>query len=277
MDRNQGKRDPGNPSGAGSADPQASVGRAGARAGVMPAARYKPFEGVTLDDRQWPSRRIMRAPRWCSVDLRDGNQALVEPMGFERKIRLFDTLVAIGFDEIEVGFPSASQTEFDFVRRLIEEGRIPDSVTIQVVTQCREDLIERTFEAITGAPRSIVHFYNSTSPLQRRVVFREDRPGIVAIAVTAARQVRSRAEALGGPVDSLRVLAGELLVHRAGVCGRDLRRGDGGARGEPFAAGDPEPARDGRGLDAQRLRGSDRVVRRKARSARRGDPVGASA
>ncbi len=198
MDRNQGSRDQGNPSGTGSAGPQAYVGRAGARAGVMPAARYKPFVGVALDDRRWPARRIMRAPRWCSVDLRDGNQALVEPMGFERKIRLFDTLVAIGFEEIEVGFPSASQTEFDFVRRLIEEKRIPDSVTIQVLTQCREDLIERTFEAIAGASHSIVHFYNSTSPLQRRVVFREDRPGIVAIAVTAARQVRSRAEALGG-------------------------------------------------------------------------------
>ena len=162
----------------------------------MPAARYKPFAALTLDDRQWPARRIVRPPRWCSVDLRDGNQALVEPMGLERKIRLFDTLVAIGFEEIEVGFPSASQTEFDFVRRLIEERRIPDSVTIQVLTQCREDLIARTFEAIAGAPRSIVHFYNSTSPLQRRVVFREDRAGIVAIAVAAARQVRRAAEAL---------------------------------------------------------------------------------
>ena len=201
MDGNHGNRDQGirdrrDRSAAGSARPPAAGGRAGARAGVMPAARYKPFAALTLDDRQWPARRIVRPPRWCSVDLRDGNQALVEPMGLERKIRLFDTLVAIGFEEIEVGFPSASQTEFDFVRRLIEERRIPDSVTIQVLTQCREDLIARTFEAIAGAPRSIVHFYNSTSPLQRRVVFREDRAGIVAIAVAAARQVRRAAEAL---------------------------------------------------------------------------------
>lgn len=171
-------------------------GRAGARPGVMPAGRYRPFEAVALADRQWPSRQLRQAPRWCSVDLRDGNQALVEPMGFERKIRLFETLVAIGFEEIEIGFPSASETEFDFVRRLIEERRIPDSVTIQVLTPCRDELIERTFEALRGAPRAIVHFYNSTSPLQRRVVFREDRAGIVRIAESAARQVRERAAGL---------------------------------------------------------------------------------
>jgi len=162
----------------------------------MPAGRYRPFEPLALADRSWPSRQLRSAPRWCSVDLRDGNQALVEPMGFERKCRLFETLVALGFEEIEIGFPSASATEFDFVRRLIEERRIPDSVTIQVLTQCREDLIGRTFEAITGAPRTIVHFYNSTSPLQRRVVFRESRAGIVRIACDAARQVREQADAL---------------------------------------------------------------------------------
>jgi 2-isopropylmalate synthase len=161
----------------------------------MPYGRYAPSERIDLPDRTWPDRVLDRAPRWCSVDLRDGNQALVEPMGWDRKIRLFESLVAIGFQEIEVGFPSASQTEFDFVRRLIEEDRIPETVTIQVLTQCREDLIERTFEAIEGAPSSIVHFYNSTSPIQRRVVFREDRAGIEAVAVRGAQWVRAAKEA----------------------------------------------------------------------------------
>jgi len=168
---------------------------AGGCPGVMPYGRYKPFPTIDLSDRTWPSRQIETAPRWCSVDLRDGNQALVEPMGWDRKIRLFEALVAAGFQEIEVGFPSASQTEFDFVRRLIEEDRIPDSVTIQVLTQCRDPLIERTFEAIEGAPHSLVHFYNSTSPLQRRVVFGEGRDGIEAIAVRAAERVKAAAMA----------------------------------------------------------------------------------
>ena len=167
---------------------------AGSRPGVMPFERYAPFPTFDLPDRAWPSRRIESAPRWCSVDLRDGNQALVEPMGWERKIRLFEALVEVGFQEIEIGFPSASQTEFDFVRRLIEEERIPDDVRIQVLTQCRDDLIERTFEAIEGAPRSIVHFYNSTSPLQRRVVFGLDRDGIERIAVRAAALVKELAD-----------------------------------------------------------------------------------
>jgi 2-isopropylmalate synthase len=171
------------------------VATAGGRPGVMPHGRYPRFPMIDLPDRRWPSQQIERAPRWCSVDLRDGNQALVEPMGWERKRRLFDVLVQMGFKEIEVGFPSASQTEFDFVRRLIDEDRIPDSVTIQVLTQCRDELIDRTFEAIEGAPHSIVHFYNSTSPLQRRVVFQEGREGIKAIAVRAAERVRAAAEA----------------------------------------------------------------------------------
>jgi 2-isopropylmalate synthase len=167
--------------------------RAGDRPGVMAHGRYKPFPMIDLPDRTWPSRRIEAAPRWCSVDLRDGNQALVEPMGWDRKIRLFEALVAVGFKEIEIGFPSASQTEFDFVRRLIEEERIPDSVTIQVLTQCRDGLIDRTFEAIDGAPHALVHFYNSTSPIQRRVVFGQGRDGIKAIAVNAAERVRAAA------------------------------------------------------------------------------------
>ena len=167
---------------------------AGGRPNVMPYERYERFPMIDLADRRWPSQQIERAPRWCSVDLRDGNQALVEPMGWERKQRLFDVLVRAGFQEIEVGFPSASQTEFDFVRRLIEEDRIPDSVTIQVLTQCREDLIEKTFEAIEGARRALVHFYNSTSPLQRRVVFQQGREGIKSIAVRAAEQVKAAAD-----------------------------------------------------------------------------------
>lgn len=176
-------------------------GRAGNRAGnrpdVMSHGRYRPADCVALEGREWPGRRIERAPRWCSVDLRDGNQALVEPMAWERKIRLFETLVAIGFTEIEVGFPSASETEFDFVRRLIEEDRIPESVTIQVLTPCRDELIDRSFEALAGARRAIVHFYNSTSPVQRRVVFGQGRDGIRDIAVRAAERVRRRAERLG--------------------------------------------------------------------------------
>lgn len=157
----------------------------------MPSHRYKPFAPVALPDRTWPARTITRAPIWCSVDLRDGNQALVEPMGPERKLRLWDSLVAMGFAEIEVGFPAASQTDFDFVRLLVEEGRIPDGVTIQVLTQARDELIERTFDAIRGAPRAIVHLYNSTSELQRRVVFRSDRAGIVDIAVRGARAIEA--------------------------------------------------------------------------------------
>lgn len=171
---------------------------AGARPGAMPHGRYKPFVRFDLPDRTWPNRVLETAPRWCSVDLRDGNQALVEPMGWDRKIRLFETLVAIGFEEIEVGFPAASKTDFDFVRRLIDENRIPENVTIQVLTQCRKDLIDRTFDAIVGAPSSIVHFYNSTSPTQRRIVFGEDREGIVSIATSAAKLVKETASQYPG-------------------------------------------------------------------------------
>jgi 2-isopropylmalate synthase len=160
----------------------------------MPVHKYRPAEPVALPDRRWPERSIERAPRWCSVDLRDGNQALIDPMDFGRKRRLYEQIVAMGFREIEVGFPSASQIEFDFVRWLIEEDRIPDSVTIQVLTQARAELIERTFESLRGAPRAIVHLYNSTSEVQRRVVFGEDRRGVMAIAVRGAEQVRELAE-----------------------------------------------------------------------------------
>jgi 2-isopropylmalate synthase len=160
----------------------------------MPFQRYQPFTPVDLPDRRWPSRVLTRAPIWCSVDLRDGNQALVEPMGPERKRILFDELVRIGFKEIEVGFPSASQTEFDFLRELIEGDRIPDDVTVQVLVQARRELIERTFEALKGARRVLVHLYNSTSTLQRRVVFGLDRAGIVDIARRGATWVRELAD-----------------------------------------------------------------------------------
>ena len=152
----------------------------------MPVQKYRPFAPIDLPDRRWPSRVIQTAPQWCSVDLRDGNQALVEPMGVERKLRLFDELVRIGFKQIEVAFPSASEAEFEFLRALVEQGRVPDDVTIQVLTQAREHLIRRTFESLHGLPRVIVHLYNSTSTLQRRVVFGADRAGIVDIAVRGA-------------------------------------------------------------------------------------------
>jgi 2-isopropylmalate synthase len=156
----------------------------------MPFDRYQPTVPVELPDRTWPDRRLTAAPRWCAVDLRDGNQALIDPMDPARKRKMFETLVAMGYKEIEVGFPSASQPDFDFVRQLIDEDLIPDDVHIQVLTQCRDDLIERTYEAIAGAPRAIVHFYNSTSTLQRRVVFGLDKAGITEIAVNAARLCR---------------------------------------------------------------------------------------
>jgi 2-isopropylmalate synthase len=163
----------------------------------MPFQRYKPYLqefAVDLPDRQWPSRRIEKAPRWCAVDLRDGNQALIDPMSPERKRRMFNLLVQMGYKEIEVGFPAASQTDFDFIRQLIEQDLIPDDVTIQVLTQCREHLIDRTFESLRGAKRAIVHFYNSTSTLQRRVVFGLDRDGITDIATQGARLCMKYAE-----------------------------------------------------------------------------------
>jgi 2-isopropylmalate synthase len=164
------------------------------RATSMPVSRYRTFasevpggEPIIPFDRTWPDKVVETAPMWCAVDLRDGNQALIDPMSPERKRRMFDLLVRMGYKEIEVGFPSASQTDFDFVREIIEQGAIPDDVTIQVLTQCRPELIERTFEACAGAPKAIVHFYNSTSILQRRVVFRADRDAVKAIATEGAR------------------------------------------------------------------------------------------
>jgi len=159
----------------------------------MPIHKYRPFAPIQLPDRRWPARVIDRAPLWCSVDLRDGNQALVEPMGPDRKRRMFDLLVKLGFKEIEVGFPAASETDFAFIRELIDQDLVPEDVTIQVLTQARAELIERSFEAIRGARRAIMHLYNSTSTLQRRVVFGLDKAGIVDIAVNAARLIRDLA------------------------------------------------------------------------------------
>src|SRR3954467_6481181 len=165
----------------------------------MPFRKYVPFHEqipFELPDRTWPTRRIEHAPRWCAVDLRDGNQALIDPMNSERKLRMFQLLVKMGYKEIEVGFPSASQTDYDFCRELIEGGHIPDDVTIQVLTQCRDHLIERTYDAVRGSKQAIVHFYNSTSALQRKVVFGLDQDGIIDIAVQAARLCRKLEETI---------------------------------------------------------------------------------
>ncbi len=167
----------------------------------MPVDRYAPFKPIDLPDRTWPTKVINKAPRWCAVDLRDGNQALIDPMTPDRKRRMFELLVKMGYKEIEVGFPSASQTDFDFVRMLIEENLIPDDVVIQVLTQAREHLIERTFEAIEGAPQAIVHLYNSTSTLQRRVVFDLDKDGIKEIAVRGAELCLKYAEQIQDKTD----------------------------------------------------------------------------
>jgi 2-isopropylmalate synthase len=171
------------------------------KASAMPIHRYKPFhEQITVDlpDRTWPTKRITKAPRWCAVDLRDGNQALIDPMSPERKLKMFQLLVRMGYKEIEVGFPSASQTDFDFVRVLIEDSHIPDDVTIQVLTQARDHLIERTYESLIGAKSVIVHFYNSTSVLQRKVVFNQDKEGIKKIALDAAKKCKSLEHLLPG-------------------------------------------------------------------------------
>src|SRR6056300_656835 len=151
--------------------------------------KYKPFATIDIKDRTWPDQVISEAPKWCSVDLRDGNQALIEPMSVEQKKKMFALLVEVGFKEIEVGFPAASQPDFDFVRYLIEENKIPDDVTIQVLTQARPELIQRTFESLKGAKQAIIHMYNSTSVIQRNHVFKMDKAGIIDIAVNGAKSV----------------------------------------------------------------------------------------
>ena len=167
----------------------------------MNPAKYSAYPPVNLPDRSWPNKLITAAPIWCSVDLRDGNQALIEPMDSLRKMRMFKTLVGMGFKEIEVGFPSASETDFNFLRELIDGGHVPDDVTIQVLTQAREHLIDRTIESLQGAPSAILHLYNSTSTLQRRVVFKSDRDGVKNIATDGAKMVADRISKLGSETD----------------------------------------------------------------------------
>ena len=162
------------------------------------AAKYRPYPQIDIPDRTWPGKAITKAPIWCSVDLRDGNQALVNPMGHDRKARMFQLLLEMGFKEIEIGFPSASQTDFDFARWCVEEGNVPEDVSLQVLVQCRPELITRTFEALEGAHKPIIHFYNSTSELQRRVVFGKDVPGVKQIAVDAAKMITDMAAKAGG-------------------------------------------------------------------------------
>src|SRR5437870_10418543 len=161
-----------------------------------PSKKYRAYPPVPLADRQWPNRVLTRAPIWCSVDLRDGNQALAVPMNVSQKLELFQTLVKTGFKEIEVGFPSASNTEFTFNRRLIEENRAPDDVWLQVLVQAREDLIERTVQSLVGAKRAVIHLYNSTSPAQRRVVFGMSKEQIIEVAVRGATWIRERLSGL---------------------------------------------------------------------------------
>ncbi|MDQ6782132.1 MAG: 2-isopropylmalate synthase [Actinomycetota bacterium] len=164
----------------------------------MPYEKYQPTRPLELPDRTWPDAKLAKAPTWCSVDLRDGNQALIDPMDSARKLAMFETLIAMGFKQIEVGFPSASQPDFDFIRQIITEDRVPDDVTIQVLVQCRAELMDRTFESLVGARSAIIHFYNSTSELQRRVVFGLDRGGIVDIATSAASLIMKMEDRLAG-------------------------------------------------------------------------------
>lgn len=175
-----------------------TTSRASAKGMPDAAVKYRPYPQVNIPDRTWPTKTITKAPVWCSVDLRDGNQALVDPMGHDRKARMFHLLLEMGFKEIEIGFPSASQTDFDFARWCVEEGNVPADVSLQVLVQCRPELITRTFEALEGANRPIVHFYNSTSELQRRVVFAKDVQGIKQIAVDAAKMITDMAARAGG-------------------------------------------------------------------------------
>ena len=170
----------------------------GGRIGAMPYRKYRPFTPVALPDRRWPDQILTTAPRWCSVDLRDGNQALIDPMNVDEKLRLYELLLEVGFVEIEVGFPAASQPDFDFIRRIIDEGMVPAEVTVQVLCQARPELIARTVEALDGAPNAIFHLYNSTSELQRRVVFNMDRAGIVDLAVRGTALVKEGVGQLAG-------------------------------------------------------------------------------
>ncbi len=222
-----------------------------------PSKKYRPFPPIKLADRQWPDRVLTQAPRWCSVDLRDGNQALAVPMNVSQKLELFHTLVKCGFKEIEVGFPSASNTEFTFNRRLIEERRAPDDVWLQVLVQAREDLIERTFESLVGAKKVIIHMYNSTSPAQRRVVFGMSKEQIVKVAVQGARLIKERLPRLAGHGGCPAIFAGKFQRHGSGVCPGDFRSGHGRLATDAATQDDFEPAGHRRSRDAECLRGPD--------------------
>ena len=175
-----------------------SYSASGGKSGMMPFNKYSAFAAVDLPERQWPSRRLSQAPRWCSVDLRDGNQALIEPMSVDEKLRMYELLLEVGFLEIEVGFPAASQPDFDFIRKIIDDGLVPDEVTVQVLCQARRELIERTVEALEGTSKAIFHLYNSTSALQRRVVFEMSQSQIVDLAVSGTQLVRDMTQHLSG-------------------------------------------------------------------------------
>jgi 2-isopropylmalate synthase len=224
--------------------------------------KYRAFQPIAKPDRRWPDNVIQAAPEWCSVDLRDGNQALVEPMNAEQKLRLWELLVSIGFKQIEVGFPSASSHDFAFLRKLIEEQRIPDDVTVQVLVQAREDLIEKTFVALEGVKRAVVHFYNSTSTVQREYVFGLDRDGIRDIAVNGARLIKEAADARPETEWVFEYSPESFTGHGDGFRHIGLRCGERGPDTDPGAAGHYQPARYGGNEHAQHLCRSDRVVLR---------------
>ena len=213
-----------------------------------PGRKYVAAAPVALADRGWPNRVITQPPLWCSTDLRDGNQALIEPMDQPRKLRMFETLIRIGFKEIEIGFPAASQVEFDFVRRLIDEDRIPPDVIVQVLTQARPEQIERAFASLRGARQAVVHVYNATAPVFRRVVFQKDRAGVLEIATRATAQIRDLAAADArtdwGFEYSPETFSATELEFSKEICDAVVELG-----GDPAAQGDREPARHGRALD----------------------------
>ena len=227
----------------------------------MPFHRYRPFTPIDLPDRTWPSNVITRAPRWLSTDLRDGNQALIDPMTPARKHKMFELLVQLGYKEIEIGFPSASQTDFDFVRQLIEQDKIPDDVVVSVLTQAREDLIERTAESIVGAKTATIHMYNATAPLFRRVVFHVDKAECIALATRGTELVMKYAEQYLGDVEfgyeySPEIFTGTEMEFAVEVCNAVMDVWQPTRRPRNH----PEPAGHRRDGNAERLRRSNRVV-----------------
>ena len=224
-----------------------------------PESKYRGFAPIGLHDRQWPNRVIQKPPIWMSTDLRDGNQALIDPMSIATKLRLFRELVAIGFKEIEVAFPAASETDFRFVRRLIEEDLIPEDVTIEVLTQAREDLIERTIQSLRGARRAIVHLYNPTAPGFRRMVYNTDRAGVKAIAENGTRWVKERTAAFPDTQWIFQYSPGNLFLHRTRIRQGGVRRGGRHLATDPRAQNDLQSAGHRGDVHAQYLCGSDRM------------------